>query len=111
MTVAVIGSRSIRMRVDAFIPIDADAIVTGGAQGVDRAAEQYARRKGIPCTVLKPDYERFGRRAPLVRDQEIVLQADMVVAIWDGASRGTAFSLKYAEQLGKEVRVYIVEGS
>lgn len=108
MIAAVIGSRGVNMRVDAFIPVDTDMIVTGGARGVDRQAEDFARRKGIPCVVIRPDYKKHGRGAPLVRDKEIVERADIVIALWDGKSRGTAFSLRYAEKTGKDVRVYIV---
>lgn len=108
MIAAVVGSRGIDMRVDAFIPVDVDAIVTGGARGVDRAAEDFARRKGIPCISIRPDYKKHGRGAPIVRDKEIVERADIVIALWDGVSRGTKFTLDYAEKLNKDVRVYII---
>ena len=108
MIAAVIGSRGIDMRVDAFIPVDVDEIVTGGALGVDKAAELYAQQKNIPCRVIRPDYEKYGRKAPIVRDKEIVEQADIVIALWDGVSKGTKFTLEYAEKLNKDVRVYII---
>ena len=108
MITAVVGSRSITMRVDAFIPVETEVIVTGGAKGVDTAAEDYARRKGLPCVVIRPDYARYGRRAPLVRDREIVDRADMVIILWDGTSNGTAYTLRYAEETGKEVRLYVL---
>ena len=110
MITAVIGSRGITMRVDAFIPVETEEIVTGGAKGVDSAAEDYARRKNIPCTVIRPDYKQYGRNAPLVRDREIVDRADMVVVLWDGKSNGTAYTLRYAEKIGREVRVYVLPG-
>ena len=108
MIAAVIGSRGIDMRVDAFIPADTEMIITGGAKGVDKAAEQYARQQNIPCVIIAPDYAKYGRGAPLVRDKEIVERADIVIALWDGVSRGTKFSLDYAEKLNKDVRVYII---
>lgn len=108
MITAVIGSRGIHMRVDAFIPAETEEIITGGARGIDRDAERYAAERGLPCTVIYPDYRRFGRCAPLVRNEEIVRRADVVVAVWDGVSAGTRHSLQYARSLHKEVRVYIV---
>ena len=39
MIVAVIGSRGIAMPIDAFIPAETEAIITGGAAGVDQLAE------------------------------------------------------------------------
>lgn len=108
MIAAVIGSRGIAMPIDAFIPAETDAIITGGAAGVDQLAEQYAREHDLPCMVIRPDYSRYGRRAPLVRNREIIERADIVIAVWDGVSAGTKHSLDYARKLHKEIRVYTI---
>lgn len=81
------------------------AIVTGGARGVDMAAEAYARAAGLALTVIRPDYPRYGRGAPLVRNKQIIDLADVVLAFWDGHSRGTAQALAYARKKQKEVRL------
>ena len=52
-----------------------------------------------------PDYERYGRGAPLVRNKLIVENCDSVLAFWDGQSRGTKFTLDYAKELGKPVKI------
>ena len=44
----------------------------------------------------------------MVRDREIVDRADMVIVLWDGTSNGTAYTLRYAEETGKEVRLYVL---
>lgn len=106
MRVVVIGSRSLTMEVDGYIPEETTLIVSGGARGIDQAAERYAQRHGIPTLILKPDYERYGKRAPLVRDREVVQQADLVVALWDGQSRGTQYTLRYAQRLGIPIRIH-----
>lgn len=46
-------------------------IVTGGARGVDQAAEDEARRRGLDVEVHLPDYDKHGARAPLVRNATI----------------------------------------
>lgn len=111
VAVAVIGSRGVDMSIDAFIPAQTSEIITGGAEGVDQLAEQYAREHNLPCTVIRPDYSRYGRAAPLVRNREIIERADLVVAIWDGVSKGTKNSLDYARKLNKEVRIYKIGAS
>lgn len=106
MKVAVIGSRSITdFDLDGVIPPEAEQIISGGAPGVDRLAGVYARAHGLPLTVIRPDYARYRRGAPLRRNQQIVDSADLVIAIWDGASRGTASTIDYARRQGREIRV------
>jgi len=38
-----------------------------------------------------PKYEKFDRSAPLKRNIEIIEYGDLVLAFWDGKSRGTKF--------------------
>jgi hypothetical protein len=68
-------------------------ITSGSARGADLLAERYAQGKGVSFFICKPDYNNFGRSAPLVRNQQIVDAADQIVAFRDGKSRGTAHSL------------------
>ena len=65
----------------------------------------YARAAGIALTIIRPDYRRYGRGAPLVRNKQIVDLADVILAFWDGHSRGTAQALDYARKQHKEVRL------
>ncbi|MCH1948151.1 SymE family type I addiction module toxin [Enterocloster sp. OA13] len=104
--VLVAGSRSITaFDLSPYIPSDCGLIISGGAKGVDALAEQYALAHGIETMILKPDYERFGRGAPLKRNEIMVQQADSVLAIWDGKSRGTKYTIEYAKKQGKPVQV------
>ncbi len=109
MKVAVIGSRSIKqLDISGYIPKGITLLITGGAEGIDRLAEKYADKKGIQKQIILPDYERYGRSAPLLRDKVIVESADIVIAIWDGKSRGTKYTIKYAQQIGKPFEVSII---
>lgn len=102
MKVAVIGSRELYVAdIGVHLPAGCTEIVSGGARGVDTCAENYARAMGLRLTVFLPDYDRFGRKAPLVRNREIVDYADRVVAFWDGESRGTYYVISYCRQVGK----------
>ena len=109
MKVAVIGSRTLTVtdsQLAELLPAGTTEIISGGAVGVDTAAELYADTHRISKHIILPDYGQYGRRAPTVRDMRIVRLADIVVAIWDGTSTGTAFSIKYARELGKPVRLF-----
>jgi len=69
-------------------------------------AEKYADEHSIPKLILNPEYARYGRHAPLMRNKLIVEVSDMIVAIWDGKSPGTRYTIDYARRLGKRVIVY-----
>ena len=107
--VAIVGSRSADHSVAPLIlkhlPDDTTEIVSGGASGVDAMAEQVAHSLSLPIRVFTPDYKTFGKMAPLQRNRQIIDYADLVLAFWDGTSRGTAFVVAECVKCGKPVRV------
>ncbi len=108
MKVAIIGSRDIETDITPFVPAETTEIISGGARGVDSLAEQYAKAHGIPFTLVKPEYKLLGKHAPLARNVEIVRRAELVVAIWNGKSKGTRNTIQTAKELGRQVRVYLI---
>ena len=104
MKLLIVGSRSIRnFDLAPYIPDGVEQIISGGANGVDTLAEEYADKKRISKIILRPDYARYGKSAPLKRNEEMVKMADAVLVIWDGVSRGTKYTVDYAEKQGKKV--------
>lgn len=104
MKIAIIGSRSLTdVDLGAYIEETPEAVISGGARGVDTLARQYAQERNIPLVEILPEYDRYGRRAPLVRDREIARQCDKLYAFWDGVSRGTIYTVRYAREIGREV--------
>jgi hypothetical protein len=84
-------------------------IISGGAPGVDRLAEQYAQEENLRLTVLRPDYRLFDRTAPLVRNGEIVRRADYVLILWDGVSRGTLNVIMTCLKTNKPHKLLLVQ--
>lgn len=110
MKVAVIGSRGLTVSdFGRYLPENTTEIVSGGAKGVDTSAREYALAHGIKLTEFLPEYTRFGRSAPLKRNITIIEYSDIVLAFWDGKSRGTKFVIDNCRKLGVEVRVYIID--
>ena len=107
MKLAVIGSRSITsLPLEEVIPADTEEIISGGARGIDTLAREYAQAHGIPCTEIRPDYARYGKGAPLRRNLEIIEKADLVIALWDGKSTGTAHTIRKCREIGKPVVIF-----
>ena len=107
MKIAVVGSRDIHtVDIGKYLP-SCDEIISGGAEGVDACAADYARKNGIKLTVFLPQYRRYGRAAPIVRNKEIVDHADKVIAFWNGSSRGTLSVIKYAEKKQKPCEIIL----
>lgn len=110
MNVAIIGSRDYPDLYSVYgyvagLPNDT-RVISGGATGVDTAAAMVARRRAtLSLTVYRPDYQRYGKQAPLIRNQSIIEAADRVVAFWDGKSRGTMHAVGIARRLGKPVEI------
>ena len=112
MKIAVVGSRSIKaFDIKFYIPENCTEIVSGGAKGIDSYAARFAEERGIKLTEFLPDYQKYGRAAPIVRNKEIVNYADEIMAFWDGKSKGTNFVINYCKKSNKPCKIiYIKEG-
>lgn len=107
MKVAIIGSRGLSVEdFSPYLPKEVTEIVSGGARGIDQCARRYAQAHGLKLTEFLPDYEQFGRGAPLRRNLTIIDYADQVLAFWDGESRGTRFVIENCKKQGKPLRVF-----
>jgi len=109
MKIAIVGSRDmIAGNLEKYITSD-DEVVSGGAVGVDACAAEYAKKHGLKLTEFLPQYERYGRAAPIVRNRLIVDYADRILVFWNGHSRGTLSVIRYAEKTGKKCEVILCD--
>lgn len=109
MKTAVIGSRGIEINdIGKYIPEDTSEIISGGAKGIDTCAKKYAIEKGIKLTEFLPEYDKYGKGAPIVRNVKIIERADRVIALWDGKSKGTKFVIETCKKQNKKVTVYML---
>ena len=109
MKVAIVGSRGLSSDLSDFIPKETTEIISGGAMGIDKCAEEYAKKNNIKLTVIRPNYKEFGRRAPLIRNLEIIDKADLVIAFWDTKSNGTRFVIEKCRERQKNIKIFTSE--
>lgn len=133
--VAIVGSRDFKnleavRRFVRSLPEDA-CIVSGGARGVDQAAEDEALRRGLAVRSYRPrgvrdhfqiekiertpishfekwmpgDFTTFAKAA-FTRNQMIVNEAASVAVFWDGRSRGTLDTINKAKAAGILYQVF-----
>lgn len=110
ITIAVIGSRGFSDYKTLSEELDKyaiDCIVSGGAKGADSLARRYANERNIRIVEHLPDYAKYQRRAPLVRNELIIADADLIIAFWDGVSTGTAHAIGLARKNKREVKVLL----
>lgn len=80
-------------------------VVSGGARGVDKWAADEALKAGLELEEHLPEWERYERRAGAVRNAVVADRCHMMVAIWDGQSRGTKNAIDLAHGMMKPVTI------
>ncbi len=114
MKVIIAGSREIAaINVDAAMTASGfkgsiDEVVSGGANGVNRAGEDWASLAQIPVNIFPADWARFGKSADIKRNEQMVEYADALVLIWNGKSTGVRSLRDTALRHGLKVYVHTV---
>jgi len=78
-------------------------VVSGGARGVDRLGERWARENDVPIRQFLPDWNGHGKSAGFIRNDLMVKHADAAIILWDGHSRGTKHTLDQSKRKGLKV--------
>jgi hypothetical protein len=102
---------------DGYIP-KFSKFVSGGAEGADTLGKKWVDNYNnsidpetvgaelygyslIEIEVIKPEWDKYGKRAAFIRNEKIIMLADVVLAFWDGQSNGTRDALKWAKKYKK----------
>ena len=80
-------------------------IVSGGAKGADKLGEQYAKEYKLETIIYYPNWQKYGKAAGFIRNEDIIKEADEVIAFWDGQSRGTLNSINHAKKQKKLIHL------
>lgn len=119
MKIAIVGSRTYTendyqyfcsMMNKHFTDDKEITLISGGGAGIDRFTEWYAKEKGMGIEVIRPDYIMYGKNAFIAKKIEMVKQADVVFAMWDGVSKDSKDCIVIGKKLGKKIIKEIYEG-
>ena len=80
-------------------------IVSGCARGADALGERFAKSHGLKCHRFPADWEKYGKSAGYIRNKEMAEFSDVIIAFWDGKSKGTKHMIDICEKMNKKVYV------
>jgi len=116
MSLAIIGSRNFSNYEDlerAVLKVlekwglslsDLEKIVSGGALGVDKLAEKFAKKYSIETVIFPADWKK-GRAAGPIRNSLIVENCTHMIAFPSHTGSGTQDSIRKAEKKGIPLKV------
>lgn len=112
MILAIIGSRDFKdyEKLSSILTPHKDKIkkvVSGGARGADKLGEVWAIENNIETEIFIPDWNKYGKKAGFIRNEDIIKNSTHVIAFWDGESRGTKHSMGLATKLSRKLKVVL----
>src|SRR3989442_4834179 len=81
-------------------------IVDGAAGGADTMADRAAKTLNLTIERYPADWATYGKRAGFIRNEQMLdIGVGLVIAFWDGQSRGTQHTIESATRRGIPVEV------
>lgn len=105
MTAAIVGGRNFfdkQKMIEVLSSYNIEKVVSGGASGADTLAAVYANENNLQLIEYLPEWSKYGKMAAYIRNEKIVQAADMVIAFWDGKSKGTKMTIDLAGKYKKQ---------
>ena len=88
---------------------DISVIIEGEANGVDVLVWRYGMINNIPVEPFLAKWNEFGKSAGYKRNVEMANNAEALILVWDGKSKGSKHMLDVAKTKGLKTFVYIPE--
>jgi hypothetical protein len=113
MKLAIIGSRNftnyslLEQTLEPYKP-KITLVISGAATGADSLGERWALSNKIKTLIFPADWNRFGKRAGFIRNEDIIQHCDCCIAFWDGVSKGTKHSISLCEKYNKPLKIVMI---
>ena len=100
----------LKEKCEAVLENESDVIIISGcARGTDSLGERFAQEKGYKVERFPANWDRDGKSAGAIRNNQMANNADMLIAFWDGKSKGTSNMISTARRKGLIVKTIIVK--
>jgi len=108
--VIIAGSRNVTdynllLQAIAKSGLEITEVVSGACRGVDAMGERYAAEHKLPCKKFPADWDQYKNAAGPIRNKQMAVYGEALIAIWDGESRGTKNMIDEAR--GQDLKVYV----
>ena len=84
-------------------------VISGAAKGADSLGEKWAIDNNIETLIFPADWDKFGKAAGYIRNEDIIKNCDLCVAFWDNKSKGTKHSLSLCKKYKIPTKIIIYE--
>lgn len=81
-------------------------IVSGCANGADKLGEKYANEKGFTLHKFPANWDKYGKSAGYIRNEEMAKFSDVLISFWDGKSKGTEHMINLAKKYNLKIKVF-----
>ena len=87
-------------------------IISGCARGADACGIRYAYAKKLPCKEFPADWNKYGKTAGFVRNEQMAKYAvedgctGILAAFWDLKSKGTENMINNAKKYGMKIHIF-----
>ena len=92
--------------VEAHNLPDTFTVISGGARGADKVGEYLAELWDLPLEIYPANWDKHSKSAGYIRNKQMGDIADVLVAFWDGKSKGTMHMINTMKQQHKPVFVF-----
>jgi hypothetical protein len=82
-------------------------VIDGCAHGADALGYTCAMELGCNTHRFPADWNKYGKAAGMIRNKQMLVEGkpDLVLAFWDGVSRGTKNMIELAQKAGVPVKI------
>lgn len=81
-------------------------VICGMANGADTLGKVYAIENNIELKKFPAKWDVYGRSAGFIRNTDMALNADALIAFWDGRSKGTWNMIQTAQKYNLIITIY-----
>lgn len=98
---------SIKIKYPELCECDNLIVYCGTAKGADTIGEEWAKENEVKIKYFRPDWNRLGKRAGIVRNKEMLEKATHLLCFWDGVSKGSKNMIEISIKKGIKVEVVL----